>query len=67
MNSLFDGYAFRNIKILNLSTWNTSNVKSMRFMFNDCKNLETIKFSKAFNTSKVTNMNYMFAECSLLK
>lgn len=52
-------YDIRNLKELDLSTWNTSNVETMEKMF--ClSNLDKINVS-SFNTSKVQNMTLMFA------
>lgn len=52
-------YDIRNLKELDLSTWNTSNVETMEGMFL-LSNLDKINVS-SFNTSKVQNMNFMFA------
>lgn len=41
----------------------TTNVTSMRQMFQYCSNLTTVPL---FDTSKVTNMGYMFSDCSNL-
>ena len=41
------------------------NIMSLEKMFNDCKNIEKIKFN-IFNTSNVINMNQMFSSCSNL-
>ena len=45
--------------------FNTSNVTTMTYMFNNCSSLTSLDFSN-FNTSKVTNMSYMFMSCSSL-
>ena len=47
------------------STFDTSNVTSMRCMFDECKSLTLLDFS-TFNTSSVTDMIAMFRECSNL-
>ena len=54
------------IKVLNLSTWNTSNVKSMYRMFYNCKGLTSVDLS-SFDTSNVTHMGDMFSNCWKLK
>lgn len=50
---------------LDLSSFNTSNVKNMGGMFYDCEKLPDLDLSK-FDTSKVTNMISMFNDCSSL-
>ena len=51
---------------INLSNFNTSQVKSVNRMFYDCSLLSSIDFSN-FNTSKVIDMKSMFEYCSSLK
>ena len=48
-------------KDLDISSWNTSNVTNMKYMFANC-----LKFNgdlSSWNTSNVTNMEWMFAGC----
>ena len=47
---------------INLSNFDTSNVKNMYRMFNICRSLTSLDLSN-FNTSKVTKMNDMFCSC----
>ena len=55
-----------NIKtIKKLKGLDTSNVKSMYYMFSSCSSLTTLDLSN-FNTSKVTNIERMFNDCSSL-
>ena len=49
----------RNILDMNLSNFDTSQVKSMKWMFVCIPNLTTLNLS-SFDTSKVTDMSYMF-------
>lgn len=58
-------YYCTELTTLNLSNFDTSNVKAMNEMFYGCSNLTTLDVSN-FNTSKVTNMTSMFAYCSKL-
>ena len=51
-------------KLLNLSSFNTSNVTDMNRMFAECK-AKSIDLS-SFDASNVIYMNYMFAECQSL-
>jgi len=51
-----------NIKLINLSNFNTKYVTNMQKMFNECTNLEYINLA-SFNTANVTDMSYMFCKC----
>ena len=62
-SSLFQEY--RNVKNINFSNIDTSNVEKMEGMFVVCTQLESIDLSK-FDTSKVTSMRSMFAYCTKL-
>ena len=55
-----------NLKSIDLSSLNTSNVNNMSSMLYRCKSLESIDLS-SFNTNNVTNMSCMFIGCSSLK
>ena len=55
----------RAIISLDLSSFNTINVKSMERMFFACFSLESINLS-SFNTTNVTNMSEMFSGCQSL-
>ena len=61
---------FKNLKTLNLSNFNTSNITDMRAMFYGCSSLEELDLSN-FNTSNVTKMSEyeegMFQNCSSLE
>ena len=50
---------------IDVSEFNTSNVKNMNGMFSYCRYLTSLDLS-SFNTSNVTNMNGMFSYCSSL-
>ena len=54
------------LRILDLSSFNTSNVTNMAYMFGYCYSLQSIDLS-SFNTSKVTNMANMFTNCTSLQ
>ena len=56
----------RNIDSFDLSSFNTSKVKSMIHMFEYCTTITTLDLSN-FNTSSVNRMNYMFYNCINLK
>lgn len=63
MNGLFKGPEFKDIEVLDLSTWDTSNVTNMHEMFCKLYKLKELKLSKKFDTSKVKDMSYMFGGC----
>ena len=63
MNIMF--YA-ENLTSLDLSSFNTNNVKIMDGLFMECKSLQNITFGTDFKTDKVTNMSWMFYRCSSL-
>ena len=52
-------------EILNLTSWDTSNVIDMSSMFSGCSLLTSLDLS-SFNTSSVTDMSNMFSGCSSL-
>ena len=51
---------------LDLSNFNTANTSQVESMFQDCENLQSIKFSPNFTIVKVNNINRMFSGCSSL-
>ena len=53
------------LETLDLSNFNTTNVKSMYDMFSDCSSLKNLNISK-FDTTNVYNMSSMFSGCSSL-
>ena len=55
----------QNVKKIDLSQFDFSEVTTMSEMFRDCKNLETINFGQ-INTSSVEYMNGLFLGCSKL-
>ena len=59
---------FENFKgtSLDLSNFDTDNVRDMSFIFNKCYYLEHLNLSN-FNTNKVTDMGNMFYNCTNLK
>ena len=60
---IFDATDF---KYIDISEWDVSNVESMKYMFYDCKELESVGDISSWNVSKVTNMNSMFSYCNTL-
>ena len=61
-------YMFNNSKAeeIDITSFDTSQVKSMQYMFNYVSNVEELDFS-SFNTSNVENMVYMFNNATGLK
>ncbi|MBO5138316.1 MAG: BspA family leucine-rich repeat surface protein, partial [Bacilli bacterium] len=62
-SGMFSG--FRNLKELDLSNLDTSQVTNMQGMFASCNSLTSIDLSN-INLSNVTNMEAMFASCNSL-
>ena len=60
MNSMF---RLNKMNVLDISSFDTSNVKNMGALFANTNNTTEIKFGNKFNTSKVTNMAMMFELC----
>ena len=53
---------YRDLQFIDVSNWNVSNVKYMRFMFYNCSSLESIDVSN-WNVSNIKNMWCMFDDC----
>ena len=51
---------------LDLSSFDTANTSYVESMFQDCENLQSIKFSPDFTITKVDDINRMFSGCSSL-
>ena len=54
-------------KYIDISYWDVSNITSMRFMFYECYELESIGDLSDWNVSNVTDMSCMFYECKNLE
>ena len=52
-----------NFKYIDISDWDVSNVKSMRYMFAYCKELKSVGDISYWDVSNVTNMYCMFLDC----
>ena len=59
-------FAQNNIKEIDFSKFDFSQVTDMSDMFHECRELTSIDFS-GINTQSLTNMNYMFYECNSLQ
>ena len=66
LSDLFKGLC-GNVKSLDLSGWNTSNVENMSGMFAYCENLKNLVLSNWETLGNVKNMSYMFYKCSSLE
>lgn len=63
-------YAFQGLKALttvDLSSWDTSKIYDLSYLFDGCSALENLTLSDSFKTSQVTTMSRMFNGCSSLK
>ena len=54
------------LQSIDLSSFNTTNVKDMKWMFFHCSSLQSINLS-SFNTTNVNDMSWMFLGCSSLE
>ncbi len=50
-------------KYINISYWDVSNAKSMRYMFVKCEELESVGYISEWNVSNVTDTSWMFYYC----
>ena len=64
MTGMFN--ACNEITNIDVSKWNTSKVKNMRWMFKTCFKLKSLDITN-WDTSNVTNMESMFDSCRDLK
>lgn len=62
----FNGCPYQSLKSIDLSNFNTSNVFTMRSMFNGCSQLTELDVS-TFDTGNVEEMAYMFQHCEKIK
>ena len=65
MSYLF--YNCTSLKLLNLTTFDTGNVKYMKSMFERCTSLTSIILGNNFVSTKVENMDSMFHNCHFLE
>ena len=59
-------YRCNSLEILDLSSFNTSKLKSTNFMFGDCYNLKTIYVDIGFTTKNIEMGDYTFDNCPKL-
>ena len=53
------------IEEIDLTGWNTKNVRDFAYMFSNCSNLALIKVGSGWSTSKATTTNNMFTGCKI--
>ena len=66
VNTSYLFYNCSSLKLIDLSSFKTGEIKSMISMFENCTSLESLDLV-SFNTSNVQNMSCMFRNCSSLK
>lgn len=66
-NIYYTFYNCKNLKSLDLSGFDTSNVTNMSRLFQRCESLEEIKGIENWDVSKVKSFGYMFDSCFNLK
>ena len=64
-NTNYMFYCLKKLTSLDLSNFNTNNVKDMSDMFSECSSLTSLNLSN-FNTNNVKDMSFMFSFCSSL-
>ena len=60
-------YNMTQIKSIDFSNFNSTEVTDMSHLFELCTGLENINFGNNFDNSKVTNMDSLFYGCSSIK
>ncbi len=56
-------YACNDIRVIDLSAFNTNVTTNMSYMFGECYSLLKITFGSSFTTGLVTNFTQMFKDC----
>ena len=64
MNSMFSWIGIDSLELLDLSNFDTSNVRSMNGMFLNARSLRYLNLSN-FDTSNVVDINHMFSHLRL--
>ena len=65
LSFMFSGIS--TIREINFDNYNSNNIKSMDFMFNNCSSIKELPDISSLNTKNVTNMSYIFNNCSSIK
>ena len=66
LNDLSTAFLWYRFKTINISGWDTSNVKDMTMMFYGCFELTDIIGIENMNIDNVERMDYMFSDCKKL-
>lgn len=66
LNDLSTAFLWYRFKTIDISGWDTSNVKDMTMMFYGCFELTDIIGIENMNIDNVECMNYMFSDCKKL-
>lgn len=66
LNDLSTSFLWYRFKTIDISGWDTSNVKDMTMMFYGCFELTDIIGIENMNIDNVECMNYMFSDCKKL-
>lgn len=67
LDYLFYGGITYNIKAIDISDWDVSNVTSFKSMFEGCSHLQYVGDLSRWNVSEGTNFSSMFMNCKFLK
>ena len=66
LDDLSEAFLWYRFKTIDISGWDTSNVKDMRMMFYGCYDLTDIIGIENMNIDNVECMDYMFSDCRKL-
>ena len=66
LDDLSETFLWYNFETIDISGWDTSNVKNMRQMFFGCEQLTDIIGIEDMNIDNCEDMSYMFADCAKL-
>ena len=67
LSYLFNTLGLENIKKIDISNWDVSNIKYMTSMFKNCKKLESIGDISNWNTKSLYGCAFMFNNCINLR
>ena len=65
MNNMFDNC--KSLEFLDLTNFDTSNVRTLQGIFKDCESLKEIQGINKFNTNNVIDFSFMFSSCKNLE
>lgn len=67
VTNMYQMFRDTGIKSIDLSKFDTGNVKNIDYMFYGCSALESVTFGEKCQMTRVNDMDWMFANCTSLK